>query len=162
VYVRIVLGVLIIAVVAVLGFAYNLASHVLGERHDFEAQVRKWVQERTTITQIDAIDEYRGKQTYAVVMGKNAAGTPVVAWLTAEHAVFDRLDLGVRKESVEAAAKQGFPEGRVLHVVPGLDGEQRFWEVTLRDRDGRYHYLHYDFFSGKLLKAYAIQPIARS
>jgi uncharacterized protein YpmB len=162
VYVRIVLVVLALSVVAALGFAYHLASHVLEERHNFEAQVRKWVQDRTTITQIDAIEEYRGKQSYAVVLGKNATGTPVVAWLTAEHVVFDRLDLAVPKVKVEETAKRGFPQGSVLHVVPALEGEQRFWEVTLRDSGGRYHYLHYDFFSGKLLKSYAVQSIARS
>ncbi|TRY28185.1 hypothetical protein FOI68_02170 [Brevibacillus sp. LEMMJ03] len=157
-YVRIFLGAVTVCLVVALGAAYHLTSTVVGKRHDFEDQVRQWVQERTTIAQIDAIDEYRGKQAYAVVLGKNMAGTPVVAWLTADKAEFDTMDRAVSRESVEAAVKKGFPDARVLHIVPGLDENSRFWEVTLQDRDGRFHYLHYDLFSGKLLTSYIISP----
>lgn len=159
--VRIFAGVLLILVVFVAGWAYHLAEAVVSERNDFEKQVVEWVQERTTITQIDSIDEYRGKQSYAVVIGKNQVGTPVVAWLTEESVTFDRMDLAVPRENVEAAATQSFPGASIIRIVPGLDGEQRFWEVTMRDQDGRYHYLHYDLYSGALLTSYVLSPARR-
>jgi uncharacterized protein YpmB len=160
--IRILVGVAIVLVVFALGFSYHLASHVVGERHAFEEQVRAWTKSRTGIVQIDEIAEYRGTQSYAVVLGKNAVGTPVVAWMTADTLVFDTLDRAVSKQSVLAAAKQGFPKARVLHAVPGLENGQRFWEVTLLDAEGRYQYVHYDLYTGRVLKAYAIQGIAKS
>ncbi|CAJ1002797.1 uncharacterized protein YpmB [Brevibacillus aydinogluensis] len=156
--VRIIIGAVAVCLVVTLGAAYHLTSTVVGKRHDFEDQVRQWVQERTTITEIDVIDEYRSKESYAVVLGKNKVGTPVVAWLTADKAVFDTMDRAVSRESVEEAVRKGFPDARVLHIVPGLDENSRFWEVTLQDRDGRFHYLHYDLFSGKLLTSYIVSP----
>ncbi len=160
--IRILIGSAIVIVVAALGFTYQLTSHVIGERRAFEEQVREWTQKRTGIVQIDEIDEYRGKVSYAVVLGKNTVGTPVVAWLTKDTIEFDTMDRAISKQNVISAAQRGFPQARVLHAVPGLDNGQRFWEVTLLDSDGRYHYVHYDFTTGKVLKTYAIQGIATS
>jgi uncharacterized protein YpmB len=158
VYVKIVAGVIAVILVLVLGSAYHLGATVVGKQDDFEAQVRQWVQERTTVAQIDSIDEYRGNQSYAVVLGKNQAGTPVVVWLTAETVAFDSLEKAVTRESVEAAVKKGFPDGAIRHIVPGIDEKNRFWEVTLQDQQGRFHYLHYDLFTGALLTSYVVSP----
>jgi uncharacterized protein YpmB len=147
---------LLILVVGVAGWGYHLSSSVVAKRHDFKEQVVQWVKERTTITEIESIDEYRGKESYAVVIGKNEAGTPVVAWLTEEKAAFDRMDLAVPRENVEAAIAQNYPGSSIIRMVPGLDGEKRFWEVTMQDQDGRYHYLHYDLFTGALLTSYML------
>jgi uncharacterized protein YpmB len=160
--IRLTIGAAAVILVVALGITYHLCSHIIGERRAFENQVREWTQNRTSIVQIDEIMEYRGKQSYAVVLGKNAVGTPVVAWMTADTLVFDTMDRAVSKQSVITAAQQGFPRARILHAVPGLDNGQRFWEVTLLDSDGRYHYVHYDFMTGSVLKSYAIQAIAQS
>jgi len=154
---------MIVVVIAVLlvvgtGFAYHLTSSVVGERSSFDEQVRQWVQQRTTISQVESIDEYRGQQSYAVVLGKNQAGTPVVAWLTEKSAAFDRMDRAVPRKNVEQAVSKGFPGAKVTHIVPGLENDKRFWEVTLRDKDGRFRYLHYDLFSGALLASYVLSP----
>jgi uncharacterized protein YpmB len=158
VVVRLIASVLTVLVLLVVGWAYHLTSSVVSARDDFEAQVRTWTQERTTITQIDSIEEYRGKQSYAVVFGKNKAGTPVIAWLTEETTVMDRWDLAVPKENVEAAVKRDYPQGVVTAIVPGLNGERRFWEVTMKDQDGRFHYLHYDLYTGQVLTSYVLSP----
>ncbi|MFD2371724.1 DUF5590 domain-containing protein [Brevibacillus sp. GCM10020057] len=154
---------MIVVVIAALlvvgaGFAYHLTSFVVGGRSSFDEQVMKWVEERTTISQVESIDEYRGKQSYAVVIGKNQVGTPVVAWLTDKTAAFDRMDLAVPRKNVEEAVAKGFPGAKVTHIVPGMEGDKRFWEVTLKDKDGRFRYLHYDLFSGALLASYVLSP----
>lgn len=157
--VRWITGIIAALLLIVAGWAYHLASSVVQDRHDFASKVRLWVSERTTIEEIDEIDEYRGKQSYAVVTGKNQAGTPVIAWLTEEHAVVDRLDLAVPKKNVEDAIKRSYPESHVTRIVPGIDGEQRFWEVTLEDQDGRFHYLHFNLYTGELLTSYVLSPV---
>ncbi|MCK9906903.1 DUF5590 domain-containing protein, partial [Frankia sp. Cpl3] len=96
------------------------------------------------ITEIEQIDEYRGKQSYAVVIGKNRVGTPAIAWITPQSVVFDTMDKAVPRESVMAAVSKSFPQAKLLHLVPGIDGSVRFWEATLLDHDGRYRYIHYD------------------
>lgn len=157
-FVRIMIGIAAVLLLSGVGAAYHLATSIVGGRQDFDEQVMQWVQARTTITQVESIDEYRGKQSYAVVVGKNEAGTPVVAWLTEKTAAFDRMDRAVPKENVMAAVEKGFPQSEVTHIVPGLDNEQRFWEVTLKDKEGRIHYLHYDLFKGNLLTSYVLSP----
>ncbi|MGG1659697.1 DUF5590 domain-containing protein [Brevibacillus sp. NRS-1366] len=157
-FVRIIVGVVAVVLLTGAGFAYHLTSSVVGERQAFDHIVQQWVHDRTTITQIESIDEYRGKESYAVVLGKNQAGTSVVAWLTEKSAAFDSMERAVPRKNVEAAVLKSFPEAEVRHIVPGLDKEQRFWEVTLKDKDGRYHYLHYDLFSGALLTSYVLNP----
>ncbi|MGZ0053257.1 cell wall elongation regulator TseB-like domain-containing protein [Brevibacillus gelatini] len=156
--VRIIVGAIIVLVLTGAGFAYHLTASVAGERKQFEATVREWVQARTTIAEIESIDEYRGTESYAVVIGKNKAGTPVVAWMTAEKAVFDRMDLAVPRKHVEEAVSKAYPQSAITHIVPGLEGDKKFWEVTVKDANGRYHYLHYDLFSGALLTSYVLSP----
>ena len=68
------------------------------------------------------------------------------------------MERAVPRKSVEAAVLKSFPGSEVKQIVPGLDNEQRFWEVTLKDKEGRYHYLHYDLFSGALLTSYVLNP----
>lgn len=155
---RMIMGVVAVLLLIVAGAGYHLASSVVGGRQYFDEQVLQWVKDRTTISQVDSIDEYRGKQSYAVVLGKNNAGTPVVAWLTEKTADFDRMDRAVPRQNVETAVKKGFPQAKVKHIVPGLDNGQRFWEVTLQDREGRFHYLYYDLFNGALLTSYVLSP----
>lgn len=157
-FVRIVVGVIAVILLTGAGFAYHLTSSVAGKRQAFDEVVRQWVQDRTTITEIESIDEYRGKESYAVVLGKNKAGTSVVAWLTDKTAAFDSMERAVPRKNVEAAVQKNFPNAEIRHIVPGLDAEKRFWEVTLKDQDGRFHYLHYDLFSGALSTAYTLSP----
>jgi len=156
--IRILAGALLVLVLFAAGWAYHLTSSVAAERTEFEKQVQEWVEKRTEISEIESIDEYRGKESYAVVIGKNRAGTPVVVWLTEEKTVIGRMDLAVPRENVEAAIAQNFPGAEEVRIVPGLDGDQRFWEVTLKDQDGRYHYLHYDLYTGALLTSYVLSP----
>ncbi|WP_400163742.1 DUF5590 domain-containing protein [Brevibacillus sp. TJ4] len=154
--VRIIAGILVILLLVAGGFGYHLTSAVVSKKQDFEQQVEQWVRERTTIAEIESIDEYRGKQHYAVVIGKNKVGTSVVAWLTEDEVAFDRMDLAVPRENVEAAIAQNYPDAGMVRMVPGLDGDKRFWEVTVQDKDGRFHYLHYDLFTGELLTSYVL------
>ena len=156
--IRIFAGILLVLAMLTAGWAYHLTSTVAAERTNFEKQVLEWVEKRTTIVEIESIDEFRGKESYAVVIGKNQAGTPVVAWLSEARVFLDRIDLAVPRENVEAAVSQNFPGADIVRIVPGLEGEQRFWEVTLRDQGGRYRYLHYDLFTGALLASYVLSP----
>ncbi|GED66716.1 hypothetical protein BRE01_04180 [Brevibacillus reuszeri] len=157
-FVRIVVGIIAVILLTGAGFAYHLTSSVAEERQAFNGVVQQWVKDRTTITEIESIDEYRGKESYAVVLGKNQAGTQVVAWLTDKTAAFDTMERAVPRKNVEEAVLKNFPNAEIRHIVPGLDNEKRFWEVTLKDQNGRFHYLHYDLFSGALLASYALSP----
>nr|WP_241254485.1 DUF5590 domain-containing protein [Brevibacillus sp. SYP-B805] len=138
-------------------FLYDLTSSVVGSQRAFEEQARKWAAERTTIAQIDEIDEYRGKQAYAVVMGKNQVGTPVIVWMNEKEIYFDTLARAVPKQSVLDAVRRGYPGGKILHVVPGLEENRPFWEAAVRDQEGRYLYIQYDFYTGKVIKTYTVQ-----
>jgi uncharacterized protein YpmB len=154
---RILIGLLCVLALA-FAFLYDLTSTVVGSQRSFEEQARKWALERTSITQIDEIAEYRGKQAYAVVIGKNRVGTPVIAWMNEKTIHFDTMDRAVTKESVKEAVQKGYPGAEILHIVPGMDEKRRFWEASVRDRDGKYLYIHYDFYTGKVLQSYIIQP----
>nr|WP_239565157.1 DUF5590 domain-containing protein [Brevibacillus fulvus] len=140
-------------------FVSHLVSSVVGDKRAMMEQARQWALERTNITEIEQIDEYRGKQTYAVVIGKNRVGTREIAWLTKDQIVFDTMEHAIPRENVEAAVRKGFPQSEILRIVPGMEGQQRFWEVTLLDPDGKYRYLHYDFYQGNVTKSYVVQTI---
>jgi uncharacterized protein YpmB len=152
------MGIVVIGLLAVaFALLYDLTSSVVGSQRAIEEQARKWAAERTSITQIEEIDEYRGKQAYAVVMGKNRVGTPVIAWMNEKEIHFDTMEHAVTKQSVLDAVKRGYPGGKILHVVPGLEENRRFWEAAVRDQEGRYLYIQYDFYTGKVIKTYMVQ-----
>jgi len=157
VYVRI--GIVALCVV-LLGVAlvYDLASSVVADKRSFEEQGRQWALERTSITHVDEVVEYRGKQAYTVVLGKNQMGTPVIAWMTADQVIFDTMDRAVTKESVMTALQKGYPGTQIQHIVPGIDGDRRFWEAAVLDQEGKYHYIHYDFYTGQIIKSYVVRP----
>ncbi|WP_139489124.1 cell wall elongation regulator TseB-like domain-containing protein [Brevibacillus dissolubilis] len=151
----------LICILALAGsFAYHLASSVVGDRSAFEEKVREWTAKRTTITQIDEISEYRGKETWAVVIGKNRFGTPVIAWLNEKHAKFDSLEGAITEKDITATLQKNDPTARIMHIVPGMEGEQRFWETLFVDKQNRYNYVYYDFKTGKVLKSYSVNPTA--
>lgn len=156
-YIRIAIGALSLLLLA-FAFVYDLASSVVAEKRSFEEQARKWAQERTSITQVDEVAEYRGQQTYTVVIGRNQVGTPLIAWMTPEKVIFDTLDRAVTKESVTEALQKGYPGAEILQIVPGLAGDRRFWEATLLDQEGKYHYIRYDFYTGQITQSYAVRP----
>lgn len=160
-YVRILIVIASLILIAG-GFSYHLTSKVVGERNTFEQQAKQWALTRTSITDIQEVDEYRGKQAYAVVIGKNRAGTPCIAWMTQQDVVFDTMERAVTRDSVMTAVAKGFPKAKLLHLVPGIDGSQRFWEATLLDQDGWYRYIHYDFYKGNVIQAYAVQTPKQS
>ncbi|MBO8162958.1 MAG: DUF5590 domain-containing protein [Brevibacillus sp.] len=146
-------GVLLVGAAA----SYHLTSAVVAEREAFIEQARKWALERTAITEIEEITEYRGRQSYTVVIGKNRVGTPVIAWMTPDQVVYDVLEGSVSKESVREAVLKNQPDAEIRHIVPGIDGDKRFWEVLFIDGEQRYNYVYYDFYSGELLKAYRLK-----
>ncbi len=157
-YVRI--GIILASIFVVLTiFVYHLTSSVAGEKRAFEEQVRQWVAERTSIAQIDEIDEYRGAKTYAVVIGKNLVGTSVVAWMTPDTVDFEIMDGVVTRASVQTALEKGYKNPKIIHIVPGIQDKQKFWEAVFIDQDQRYHYVYYDFKTGKVLKSYRLNPV---
>jgi len=139
--------------------AYHLASSVVADQQRFVEQARQWALTRTSITQIDEISEYRGKQSYTVVIGKNKVGTPVIAWMTADELVFDLLEGTVPKKNVEETVLRNHPGADIQHIVPGIDGEQRFWEVLYIDEEQQYNYVYYDFYTGAFLRAYRLNKL---
>lgn len=141
-----------------IALVYDLAKSVVADKQAFEEQGRAWALERTSITQVDEVAEYRGRQSYTVVMGKNKVGTPVIAWMTPTQVFFDTMDRAVTKESVMTAVKKGYPGMEIQYIVPGIDENQRFWEVALLDAQGKYHYVHYDFYTGQITKSYVVRP----
>lgn len=157
-YVRI--GLVVVSVFLVLGiFGYQMISSILSDKNVYENQVRQWTEERTGITQIDEIDEYRGTKTYAVVIGKNQVGTPVVAWLTPDSVDFEIMDGVVTKQSVQKALEKGYKNPKIVHIVPGKDEKNKFWEAVFVDQEQRYNYVYYDFWTGKVIKSYRLNPV---
>lgn len=142
------------------GFLYHLTSSAVGVKYAREEQVRQWVKDRTGITQVDEISEYRGTKTYAVVIGKNQVGTPVIAWLTQDSVDFEIMDGVVTKQSVQDAVLKGDKDAKILHIVPGKDDKQKFWEALYIDKEQRYNYVYYDFWTGKVLKSYRLNPVS--
>ncbi|MGC5324607.1 DUF5590 domain-containing protein [Brevibacillus sp. SYSU BS000544] len=142
------------------GFLYHLTSSAVGEKYASEDQVRQWVKDRTGIAQIDEISEFRGTKVYAVVIGKNHFGTPVIAWLTPDSVDFEIMDGVVTRNSVQEAVLKGDKNARILHIVPGKDDNQKFWEAVYIDQEQRYNYVYYDFKTGKVLKSYRLNPVS--
>jgi uncharacterized protein YpmB len=141
---------------------YFFVSSVVNQKYTFEEQARQWAGERTRIAQIDQIAEYRGKQAYTVVMGKDADGKGLIAWMTPDETVVDPTDGIVSEEDVKQTALAAFPNGEIVHAVPGIDGYLRFWEILVIDKDGLYNYAYYDLHTGKLIKSYRLNPSAIS
>lgn len=158
-YVRI--GLVVAAIMLVIsGFTYHMISTVISQKNQFQDQVLQWTKERTGITQIDQIDEYRGNKTYTVVIGKNQVGTPVVAWLTPDSVDFEILDGVVTKASVKTALEKGYKNPKIMHIVPGKDDKNKFWEAVFIDQENRYNYVYYDFWTGKVIKSYRLNAVA--
>ncbi|AIG26282.1 MULTISPECIES: DUF5590 domain-containing protein [Brevibacillus] len=135
---------------------YQLLSSLLSERHTLEAEARALVAEKTNIAEIDTIEEYRGREAYIVVTGKNKVGTPVVAWFSKEHVTFDLLEKAFPRTKVKQVAEASYPGAQIERIVPGLEGDKKLWEVTLVDKQNRYNYVYYDFLTGQKIRAYTL------
>lgn len=156
-YVRILL---IVLGIVVLGGAVttHLLYSVVAEKRDFEQQAREAALAKTAITQIDEVYEYRGTTTCAVVIGKNQQGIPAIAWLTKDSTIYDTMAGKLTKDSVAQAVAKHFPNEELMHIVPGIEEKKPFWEVVLKNPNGNYSYLYYDFYTGQVTKSFTIHP----
>ena len=146
-----------VCVVVIVGIGvYFLLEGLLTERRAIEAESQSYIVQKTTITQIDYIDEYRGKEVYKVVIGKDDKGTSLISWFNDKKTVTEELQNGIPHEEINQKALKEYPGAVVKRIVPGLEGEQKLWEVTLLDKDKRYNYVYYDFTTGTLLRAYTL------
>lgn len=160
-YARILLIVVALIVLAG-GFSTHLLYSVVAEKRDFEQQAREAALAHTAITQIDEVYEYRGTTTCAVVIGKNQQGTQAIAWITKDSTFYDTMDGKLTKASVADAVAKHFPNDEVMHIVPGIEEKKPFWEIVLKNPNGDYSYLYYDFSTGQVTKSFTIHPPAKA
>lgn len=154
-YVRILL--IVLGVVLVSGFAVShLAYSVVAEKRDFARQAEEWALSRTAISDVEEVFEYRGTTHCAVVIGKNRQGSKAIAWLTKDWVYYDTLDGKVTQESVAKAVAQGFSGYQVIHIVPGIENRKPLWEALLKNQEGSYLYVYYDFYNGQIIKSFTI------
>lgn len=154
---------IVLGLVVIGGFLVShLLYSVVAEKRSFEAQAREWALSRTAITQIDEVYEYRGSTTSAVVIGKNQQGTSAIAWLTKDTLTYDTMDGKLTKENVSQSAAKHFPAQEVVRIVPGIENKKPFWEAVLKDPNGDYSYLYYDFYTGQMTKSFTIHSSVKA
>lgn len=138
-------------------FAYHLSSSVVADRNDFMEKAEQWARQRTSLKEITEIQEFRGKESYAVLMGKNVAGTPIIIWINEESVQMELLNEVYPREKIIQSVQSRYPGAVMQHAVAGLDGDQRFWEIVFMDEQSRYHYQYYDLYTGQILRSYRLQ-----
>ena len=140
-----------------LGVVLSFIFHLNGVGEDVRTQGEELARSRTPITQVESVDIYYGKEQCIVVQGKDNKGNPLMAWFVANTSEVDDAKKLVSQKSVVDTLKSNNPGMNILHVTPGKEGTQKFWEVVFLDANGKYNYYYVDMYTGKLFRTYGLE-----
>lgn len=140
-----------------LGVVFSFIFHLNGVGQDVRTQGEQLAHSRTPITQVESVDVYYGKEECIVVQGKDNNGQSLMAWFVANTSEVDHVEKLVTQKSVVDTLKSSNPGMKILHITPGKEGTQKFWEVVFLDADGKYNYYYVDMYTGKLFRTYGLE-----
>ncbi len=100
---------------------------------------------------------YHGKESYSVVVGTTSSGQKQIVWIPdndRDKIVIENVANGKTKEEILSIVQQNIDSKKIISVKLGMENSVPLWEVTYKDRSGRYNYDYYDFKTGEWLKYY--------
>lgn len=109
---------------------------------------------------LKAMDEfylYHGKESYSVVVGTTSSRQKQIVWIPdndRDRIVIENVANGKTKEEILSIVQQNIDSEKIISVKLGMENSVPLWEVTYKDRSGRYNYDYYDFKTGEWLKYY--------
>lgn len=137
----------------------SFVVHLNGVVGDIQAQGES-LAKNTPITKVDEVDVYYGKEQCIVVQGKDAKGNFLMAWFINGKSEVDDAKKLVTKKNVVDTLKKSNSNIEILHVTPGKEGTQKFWEVVFLDKNEKYNYYYIDMYTGKLISTYLLEKAA--
>ncbi|WP_027417531.1 DUF5590 domain-containing protein [Aneurinibacillus terranovensis] len=142
----------------ILCVSLGLYLHLNGQQRTLLETGKTLAHEKTDINEVLSVDQYNGKVPYIVVQGITKKGEPLVAWFKGNQvdAVEDMNRLVSKKSVIQAIVNKN-PRAEIIHVIPGEDGQQKFWEALFVDSKNKFNYYYIDMYTGQFIKSYQLQ-----
>jgi uncharacterized protein YpmB len=144
-------------IVFILAGCLIIYFHVQGQERTIVDQAKAAAHARTPINEVTDVDVYNGGQSYVTVQGKSRTGEPLIAWINGSKIDVEDMNRIVNKAGIIQAIKKKNPGAYIVHVIPGQDGRQKFWEASFIDSENNYNYYYVDMYSGQVTKTYRLQ-----
>lgn len=100
---------------------------------------------------------YHGLDSYSVVIGTTNSGVKKIVWIPdndREKIVVMNVANGKTKEDIRSIVQQRTNPENIISIKLGMENNVPLWEVTYKNRSGKYNYDYYDFQTGEWLKYY--------
>ncbi|WCK56123.1 DUF5590 domain-containing protein [Aneurinibacillus sp. Ricciae_BoGa-3] len=151
-------GLIIVGVIVfIMAGCLVIYFHVTGQEQTIVDQAKAEAHAKTPINEVTAVDVYNGTRSYVTVQGKSRTGEPLIAWINGSKVNVEDMNRIVNKSGIITAIKQKNPGAYIVHVIPGQDGNQKFWEALFIDSEDNYNYYYVDIYSGQVTKTYRLQ-----
>lgn len=100
---------------------------------------------------------YHGLDSYSIVSGTTKGGQKMIVWFPDNHrekVVVMNASSGKTKEDILSIVQQKTNIDKIISVKLGMENSVPLWEVTYKNKSGKYNYDYYDFKTGEWLKYY--------
>lgn len=100
---------------------------------------------------------YHGLDSYSVVIGTTNSGVKKIVWIPdnkREKIVVINAAKGKTKKDIQSIVQQRTNPEKIISIKLGMENSVPLWEVTYKNRSGKYNYDYYDFHTGEWLKYY--------
>lgn len=146
-----------ILVLCFLGFVTGAYIKAMQPKHKAEDLAFEIAKAEAGLKAMDEFYLYHGKESYSVVVGTTSSRQKQIVWIPdndRDRIVIENVANGKTKEEILSIVQQNIDSEKIISVKLGMENSVPLWEVTYKDRSGRYNYDYYDFKTGEWLKYY--------
>ncbi|MBO8170754.1 MAG: DUF5590 domain-containing protein [Bacillaceae bacterium] len=148
-----------VIMILIVGQALHLYLSVQADKRDMEEKGRLFAINEASFQHVDQVSTYHGTESYLVIEGTDSANREVILWKgenSQEQVLKSRV---VPREDILKKITKQYETETIIHITPGLDQHEKFWEVVFLDPEHKLHYLYFDLFNGNLIRSYRLHPI---
>ncbi len=140
-----------------IGFVMNSYLQGMQERKEYYNYAANEAKRAADISTVDEFFLYNGRETYYVIVGKTSDGEKKTVWIPKDQEkkiIQKSYSFGKSKEEILKMVQNELKPYEIISIKPGMEKNIPIWEVTYKDRDGKYNYYYFDYKTGEWLKFY--------
>ncbi|MFZ3578142.1 DUF5590 domain-containing protein [Virgibacillus sp. DJP39] len=154
---------LILIVISCLTYLFFLYSDIQDNRTLKYQDSKDAVIEKTSVSQIENITEYNGKNQFHVIFGSTNEGANKIVFVplnenSGKLTTFNQAEIISQQEIKNSWAKQ-CEDCELIDITPAIENSEPLWEVTYIDDSNRYIFDYLSMFDGTRVQQYRLKSI---
>lgn len=153
---------LAVLLVWALGQAVHLYTTLQSEQKSIYQQGAAWATKNTPIANVTDVQVFNGQKDFLVIRGTDNENREIIAWQRDGFRAITYMSKVFPEDQVRQKVENNYSVSKLIHITPGIDDNQKFWEVVFLDQENKLQYLYFDLFTGDLYRSYRLPSLTSS